>query len=351
MKIMFYISTIREGGAARVMTNLANHFSETDNISLVTNFSAETEYPLTEKVKRYSIEERENKANFFQKNVNRVISLIKIMKAEKPDLLVSFMHQNDGRALLAARLTGTKVLMSVRNDPNKLFRSKTKRALAQMIYGSADGVVFQTHDAQKWFPKRIQHKSRVIFNPVNPIFYQVGRDPQPGLIVTCGRLVQFKRHDLLLEAFAKVHEARPETELRIYGEGPLRQEIQARIERLGLSGAARLMGATSNIAGVLSTADLFVLSSDYEGMPNALMEAMAAGVPCVATDCPCGGPRELMNGDTDSLVPVNDVDQLARKMQLALEKDGSDMRQYAERFRPETVLAQWNSYMKEMIKG
>lgn len=349
MKIMFYISTIREGGAARVMTNLANHFSETDNVSLVTNFSAETEYSLNAKVKRYSIEKSENKANFLKKNVSRVTNLIKIVKAEKPDLIVSFMHQNDGRALLAARLTGTKVLMSVRNDPNKLFKTKLKKVIAQTIYGLSDGVVFQTPDAQAWFSKRVQDKSQIIFNPVNPIFYQVERNPQPGLIVTCGRLVQFKRHDLLIDAFAEVHKQKPATELRIYGEGPLRAELQDRIERLGLADCAHLMGATNNVVGVLSTADLFVLSSDYEGMPNALMEAMAAGVPCVATDCPCGGPKELMNGKEDALVPIRQMGALRDKILLAFEWEGKEMKLCAQQFMPERVFEQWNDYMKKIV--
>ena len=111
------------------------------------------------------------------------------------------------------------------------------------------------------------------------------------------------------------------------------------------------MGATNDVAKALQTADLFVLSSDYEGMPNALMEAMAAGVPCISTDCPCGGPRELFGEDaSDKLVPCNDSAQLAEAICCVF--DGAEHnvveKKHAEAFRPDRVNAMWEKYIMEI---
>lgn len=150
------------------------------------------------------------------------------------------------------------------------------------------------------------------YNAVKEEFYQVERTPVRGEIVTCGRLTEQKNHKLLIDAFAEVQKIYPFATLKIYGEGVLREKLQNQIDSLNLNEKVFLMGATNDVAKALQTADLFVLSSDYEGMPNALMEAMAAGVPCISTDCPCGGPRELFGEDaSDKLVPCNDSAQLA----------------------------------------
>lgn len=211
--------------------------------------------------------------------------------------------------------------------------------------------MFQTSDAQKWFPERLQKKSRIIYNAVKEEFYQVERTPVRGEIVTCGRLTEQKNHRLLIDAFAEVQKIYPFATLKIYGEGVLREKLQNQIDSLNLNEKVFLMGATNDVAKALQTADLFVLSSDYEGMPNALMEAMAAGVPCISTDCPCGGPRELFGEDaSDKLVPCNDSAQLAEAICCVF--DGAEHnvveKKHAEAFRPDRVNAMWEKYIMEI---
>ncbi|MBQ3559417.1 MAG: glycosyltransferase [Agathobacter sp.] len=356
MKVMFYISTIREGGAARVMTTLANQFviEQYATVFFVTNFVTSTDYYVDSRVNRYSIEKEECKDSFLKKNINRVNVLRKYIMKEKPDVLISFMTENDARALVASKLTGVKVILSVRNDPNKLFPSFHKKMLATMVYGNADGVVFQTSDAQEWFPSKVQKKSRVIYNPISPKFYQVVREPRENLVVSCGRLTISKNYPLLISAFEEISEEFPDAVLEIYGEGKLRESIQGLIDKQK-SNNIFLMGATDNVQNVLKKADVFVLASDYEGMPNALMEAMAAGVPCVSTDCPCGGPKSIFENEfKELLVECGNREDLIQKIKMLLsdskyrEKTGSAMKKCAEKFSTDIIAEQWIEYIKEV---
>ena len=353
-KIMFYINAIHDGGAERVMVNLAKYFSENGyDTTLVTSFRDTWEYPLAPTVRRLTLEETEIKQSRIKRNLSRIKKLRDLCKSKKPDILVSFMEEPNFRAILATRGLPVKTLVSVRNDPIKEYAGKLGWFVGKVLLPMADGCVFQTGDAQKWFPKRLQKKSKIIYNAVKEDFYNVNRTPVRGEIVTCGRLTEQKNHAMLINAFAEVQKKYPFATLKIYGDGKLKDKLQKQIDGLGLSSTAHLMGATSDVIKALQTADLFVLSSDYEGMPNALMEAMAAGVPCISTDCPCGGPRELFGEDSsDKLVQCGDVDQLAEAICRALENAGDGMteKRCAETFRPEKVNKMWEKYVTEIIE-
>jgi len=352
-KILFYINAINGGGAERVMVNLAKYFSENEyETVLVTSFQDTWEYPLGTKVRRLTLENEELKQSRIKRNLSRIKKLRLICKQEKPDVLVSFMAEPNFRAVAATRGLPVKLLVSVRNDPDREYSGKLGHFVGKYLLPMADGCVFQTGDAQKWFPKRLQKKSKIIYNAVKEDFYSVERKPIRGEIVTCGRLTEQKNHKLLINAFAKVQKAFPFAVLKIYGEGTLREELQGQIDALDLNEKVFLMGATNNVAKALETADLFVLSSDYEGMPNALMEAMAAGVPCISTDCPCGGPRELFAEElSDKLVQCGNADQLAEKICKALEaaENGMKEKNRAEIFKPDRVNQTWKNYVDQLI--
>lgn len=358
-KIIFYINAIHDGGAERVMVNLAKYFSEEgfDTI-LVTSFKDTWEYPLAHTVKRLSLEEVEIKQSRIKRNLTRIKKLRALCKSEQPDILVSFMGEPNFRAILATRGLPIKTLVSVRNDPNKEYSGKLGRFIGKCLLPMADGCVFQTEEAQKWFPKRLQNKSRIIYNAVKEEFYNVPRKPVKGEIVTCGRLEKQKNHKFLINAFAEVIKEHPYATLRIYGEGKLHDELQKQIDAEHLNENAFLMGATDHVADALQTADLFVLSSDYEGMPNALMEAMAAGVPCVSTDCPCGGPRELFGTHgKEYLIRVGDNMAMSEIIKMHLrskdicDKNRGYMRNHAEKFSPERVYKEWMDYIENIING
>ena len=352
-KIYLYINVLGGGGAERVIANLANTLAEDGcETTLITSFPVDKEYSIDKKVRRLLLEDHEFRQSRLKRNVTRISKLRKICKEEKPDIMISFMEEPNFRAILATRGLPVKTLVSVRNDPNKEYAGKLGWFVGKILLPMADGCVFQTSDAQKWFPKRLQKKSRIIYNAVKEEFYQVECTPVRGEIVTCGRLTEQKNHKLLIDAFAEVQKIYPFATLKIYGEGVLREKLQNQIESLNLNEKVFLMGATNDVAKALQTADLFVLSSDYEGMPNALMEAMAAGVPCISTDCPCGGPRELFGEDaSDKLVPCNDSAQLAEAICKVLEttKDGMTEKRHAETFKPDRVNQMWKDYVHDII--
>lgn len=351
-RVYFYINVLGGGGAERVITNLANMLAEDNyDVTMITSYEEEREYILTRNVRRLSLEDRDRQRSRIIRNLSRIFKLRKICKEEKPDILISFMEEPNFRAILATRGLPVKTLVSVRNDPNKEYAGKIGQFVGKVLLPMADGCVFQTSDAQKWFPERLQKKSRIIYNAVKEEFYQVERTPVRGEIVTCGRLTEQKNHKLLIDAFAEVQKIYPFATLKIYGEGVLREKLQNQIESLNLNEKVFLMGATNDVAKALQTADLFVLSSDYEGMPNALMEAMAAGVPCISTDCPCGGPRELFGEDaSDKLVPCNNSAQLSEAICCVF--DGAEHnvveKKHAEAFRPDRVNAMWEKYIMEI---
>jgi glycosyltransferase involved in cell wall biosynthesis len=294
MKLMFYINAIHHGGAERVMVNLANHFANIGHdVILVTSFRDSWEYSPSKKVRRVSLFECAV-GNFIARNIKLTLALRTLLKKENPESLISFMAEPNFRAVAASFGMQHKKIISVRNDPNKEYPNLVFRTLAKILYRFANHVVFQTEDARKWFPVAIQKKSSIILNPVDEIFYKTKFEGQRRDIVTTGRLVPQKNHKLLICAFAKIAD-KTEDNLYIYGEGELRSELEQLVSKLKLQNRIFLPGAVKNVADTIKSAKLFVLSSDYEGMPNSLMEAMALGIPCISTDCPCGGPRMLLN--------------------------------------------------------
>lgn len=357
MKIGFYINVIGGGGAERVVANLANQFSEDNNeVIVITSIRHKREYSLNERVKRYNLEEKEITGRL-KKNVSRISKLRKIVKNEKMDILISFMAEPNYRAVLATIGLRTKCLISVRNDPNREYAGCIGRFLGQHLLPLADSCVFQTAEAQAWFPSKLQKKSKIIPNAVKEEFFHIKRERIPGLIVTCGRLTSQKNHTLLINAFCQIASDFPEAFLQIYGEGELHDQLQTLIDSTRYKDRITLMGATNNVPEVLSKANIFVLSSDYEGMPNALMEAMAAGVACISTDCPCGGSRMLLGTDKyRMLVPIKDMSALSDAIKQYLNTPqlvnevGLYLQGCAKEFKPDKIFEYWQSYIIETIK-
>lgn len=355
-KIMFYINTLGKGGAERVISQLAYHFSQAGYESvLITSFRIEEEYPLATGVRRLSLEDEQIEQSRIEKNVTRIRKLRAICKQEKPDVLISFMAEPNFRAILATLGLPIKTIVSVRNDPNREYAGKLGKLVGKVLLPMADGCVFQTEDAKAWFPKRLQKKSAVIMNEVAERFFAVERK-ETANVVAVGRLSKQKNHSLLLRAFAKITDKFPEEKLLIYGEGDCRGSLQKEIINLGLTDKAFLMGNTSCVEEVLAQAKVFVLSSDYEGMPNALMEALAVGVPSISTDCPCGGPRMLVEHEHNGmLVPVNDEGAMVTAMARLLGDPafanalGNTAREVAESFKPDRVFAKWKKYVEDVI--
>ena len=336
-----------------MMCNLATTFSEQNhNCTLITSFPVENEYCIGDRVKSSSLFDQKQDCGFVQRNYRLTKELRKHIRKYKPDAVIAFMAEPNFRAIVASLCLKTKVIISVRNDPDKEYPNGITRFLAKKMFRFTDGIVFQTEDARKWFPRSIQKKSEIIYNQVNENFYHVNSAVSRRDIMTAGRLTAQKNHALLIRAFASIAD-RLSDNLIIYGEGELRGELEALIAELHMENRVFLPGVTKNISEALGSAKLFVLSSDYEGMPNALMEAMAMGIPCIASDCPCGGPKMLF-GETlaDRLFACGDEKSLSEKIEsvLAQNSDGKEEKYLAEQFRPEIIARKWESYIKRICE-
>jgi len=355
--LLFYINSINRGGAERVILQLARHFADTGYRSvLVTSFvDAGNEYDVPQNVTRISMEQVQLNQSKLMRNVSRVKKLRNICKEEKPAAVISFMAEPNFRSLVATRGLNAKTIISVRNDPKRTYAGKVGRFIGRYLLPMADGCVFQTEEAKAWFPERLQKKSKVILNDVKEEFFRIDRT-ETKHVVALGRLSEQKNHALLIRAFAKIADKHPEENLLIYGRGSLREGLADLIHSLNMDNRIKLMGTTKDAASVLKNARVFVLSSDYEGMPNCLMEALAAGVPCVSTDCPCGGPRTLIRDGTNGLlVSVGDLQALSDGIDFMLShKHDADMmgataKKMSEEFHPDRVFGQWKSYVEKII--
>lgn len=356
-KVAFFIEHIFGGGAERVIANLASSFADHGHkVVLITTISIDGEYKVPQSVIRYILEENGYGKSRFVGRFRRFFKLRRILKKEKPDVLISFLGSALYYGIFSTRFCPTKSVISVRNDPDFDYPNILKRTIAKLILPLSEGTVFQTKDAQKWFPYKMQKKSSIIFNPINECFYNVEYRPVEKLIVSVGRLTKQKNQTLLINAFTSLAMKFSDVKLYLYGDGELYNQLNEKVLLLGLQGRIVLKGRFEDIPMALSEASIFVLSSDFEGAPNALMEAMAVGVACISTDCPCGGPKMMINHNKNGiLVPVGDLDELEEAISDLLSNPdkrtclGEEAKKTAEAFRAITVYEAWNSYIKTIL--
>ena len=219
-------------------------------------------------------------------------------------------------------------------------------------------MILQTRQCFSFFPEKVQKKAVILKNPINKAFFrQPYRGEREKTIVAVGRVDENKNHELLIRAFAGIAGEFPDYRLKIYGEGDQKERLQHLIHELGLEKQAFMMGATSDVAGVIERARLFVLPSNSEGAPNTLIEAMLLGLTVISTDCPCGGPAELIeDGKNGYLIPVGDTQKLQEKMQYLLnhlqiaDEIGENAAKAAAIFKPEVVYGEWENYLYSLTK-
>ena len=360
--IALYISSMRKGGAERVIANLAQYLDEKGyHVVLVTTHKAEIEYEVPETVKRILSEpdECELQGGRIRNFLTRFRKLRRIWKEEKPDVIVSFIGKNNIMAILTSLGMGIPVAVSVRGEPGEEYYNGVLRFLARNLFRLADGVILQTKRCMEFFPKGVRKKAIILKNPVNPVFF---REPYRGerekTIVAVGRVDENKNHEMLIRAFAGIADEFPEYRLIIYGDGDKRSDLLKLTRELKLEDRISLPGNIDNVADAIYKTRVFVLSSNTEGMPNTLIEAMISGLTVVSTDCPCGGPAELIvHGVNGLLSPVKDVNAMKENLQYVLndlhraDEMAHEASKTSDIYDVNKVYLEWERYLKYLTCG
>ena len=337
--IFVMVYSLHGGGAERVAANLANGLSETYHVVMFCFRKKSKEYPLEEGVEKVyiptrlygTIEER-------QKMMESYVRTYK--KVRKPAAAISFMYSMNRMNVHTA--SGETVICSERNYPVK--REPEHMEEIASLYREADHVVFQSSTVRDLFDEETASHSSIILNPVSVSCLR--KEKTARRIVNIGRLNPQKNQAMLIRAFADFHAAHSDYKLSIYGEGDLYDELEALAESLGVSGSVILHGNVENIHEAASDCEMFVLSSDYEGLSNALLECMMMGMPCISTRCP-GSADVIQNGENGILTDVGSEEQLSSAMALLAdnaglrESLGRAARITAENFRQEIITRQW----------
>lgn len=355
MKIVIFIIALNKGGAERVITNLCNEYLVQENqITIITCIKAQSQYLLDKRISRICLDEKkgDEKQNQIIRFIRRRKKLKRILKNMDADVLLNVLPEPSFLALSLKRKGGVPMIVSERSAPEIEYAFWPYKIAMRLLYRKADGLIMQTEAAKSYFPKAIRDKSVVIPNPVNKAAM---RKPFQGErkkeIVAVGRLTKEKNYFLLIDAFQRICGSFPEYCLIIYGDGPLWDELEAYIKTRDLGSRVVLAGQKDDIFDWIYQSSLFVLSSSYEGLPNALMEAMALGLPVIATDCIGGGPRSLIkNGYNGLLVKPEDSECLGNAMSYVLsdqafaKKLGENAGKLIMDLKPEKIYRQWGDY-------
>lgn len=374
MKIGLVISSLEGGGAERVMAMLANAWvSKGVKVTLITLADRSVDvYSLDPAIDRVDLGLMGYSSNVFRalvRNVIRTRSLRSAVASCAPDVVISFMTTTNLLTLLACRGFGCPLIVSERSFASKQPPRGVWRLLYRPLYRLATEVIAQTQRGAVDLEAQVKRRVLVIPNPLTPSQSGLTRQqtwtkmPSPvregnaHCVLAAGRLSMEKGFDLLIAAFSRIALHHPTWHLIIVGEGPERSALAAQVAALGLADRVHLPGFCDDPQALMRRADLFVLSSRYEGLPNALLEAMATGCPCISFDCESGPAELIEHGVNGWLVPPADVAALAVALDQLIvdaslrERLGAAASEVGEKFSIEVILAQWNELITLALEG
>lgn len=341
LKITFVTATLTSGGSERVMSIVANKMQERGyEVEIVCLNDQIVFYPINEGIKITHVEVESGTKSLPKK----LWWFRKYIKQTQPDVVVAFMVSVYTVTLLALMGVKIPVISSVRNDP--AYSNLRKKITRKILLPRSAHVVVQTQQIKQFFNKNIQKMTTVIYNPVNEKVFELQPIEKENRIISVGRLYLQKDQKMMIEAFAKVSEKFPQWSLVIFGEGPEREALELLVERLKVKDKVSLPGRSENIIDELNKSKVFCLSSIYEGMSNALVEAICVGLPIVTTKV--SGTEELIqDGENGFTVNIGDTDAMATALTKLLGDEGLQ-KQFAEnnkaqasKFETDAIVDQW----------
>ena len=370
--ILIFIHSLSCGGAERVAANLANHWAGKGWRVTVVTLAAQSEdfYQLHPAVKRVALNlsgASHNPLTALINNLRRIFALRRVLRRVRPDVALGMMVSSNVQLTLAA--TGLRGLVTIGSEhihPPQLPLSRLWEGLRRFCYGNLEAVTALTTESRDWLLHHTKVKKVAVIPNAVPwplptqapwLIPQAVLPPGQKLLLAVGRLCEQKGFDLLIDAFGQIAAEHADWYLVILGEGPLRDNLAAQIASTGLEGRVLLPGRVGNVSDWYAAADLYVMSSRFEGFGNTLAEAMAHGVPAVSFDCDTG-PRDIIRHEVDGLlVPPGDVAALCAAWRRLM---GDDVlrRQFAaraiearERFSMEWIIGMWETLFEELQHG
>ena len=350
-------ASLSRGGAERVAVYLSKYMVDKKiDTTIVTAVRKENEYIPLEGVKRYCLTDKIKKTNKMFTLYYQIKQMREFLKENDIDTVLIMGVPLCVYAVPACIGTGVKVVVSERNDPRHFAGKSMVKHLSHYLMQKADGYIFQTEEARLFYKKKLGDKGVVIPNPILaenlPEAYEGEREK---IIVTAGRLNPQKNQKLLIDAFVEIQKDYPDYKLIIYGEGNLERDLKEYVAYKKMEEKVWFPGNVTNLLERINSATMFVMTSDFEGMPNALIEAMAIGLPCISTDCPCGGPRELIqDGENGRLVSCGNYNELASVMRQILNDESmrnklsKNALKVKEKLDAKTIGQRWFDYLNKL---
>lgn len=347
-RITFFIGALPQGGAERVITILTDRLVEEGyDVTLILLRDKPIFYSINKKVKIVVIEKNTGTNNI----ITNFFWLRRFFRSNR-GLCISFLAQYNILAIAASIAINNVLLVADRNDPRHWPKNKCLRLLRNLSYRFADGVILQTEYNKQYFCKTVQKKSVVIPNPVDLGEMRgiaIGNEHRHD-VINVARLMPQKNQRMLIHAFKSVVAIHPEYRLLIYGDGPLKDDLEEYIKTNNLDKYVFLKGTTNEIYNRIAESEIFVLTSFFEGMPNALIEAMCLGVACISTRV--SGAQELIDDSVNGLlIDINNEDQIVEKICMLIDNEqfrmsiASEAEKLNDKLNVTRILKMWMVYI------
>ena len=342
-RLLIILGSLNRGGAERVISLISNDFVARGwEVWIGLLLFCSVEYELNKDI--HIVDLTGGKGGRIKRLPRWILGIRKLVKEVKPDEVLSFAARMNVLTQLACAGLKTSIIVSERNDPYMDGRSRLVDLMTNALYPKAKAVVFQTKRASSYFNKLKLKNSYIIANPIAVSSF--AKKMIPGKIVTAGRLEPQKNQAMLIRAFAKILVEYPQSTLTIFGRGKLENELKALSKELKIEEKVSFPGNVDNIHEQIADANVFVLSSDYEGLSNALLEAMMMGLPCISTDC-AGADEYINSGINGILIKVGDESGMLNALKVILNSPdtatsmGKQALITARSFERDVILEKW----------